>query len=69
MGFRFVLVLIGNAFISLSHAVVGDQRIDLHFRELLEVDLSLVSRTSLDERGVFHVRHNKSKLLRNKTLD
>ena len=55
--------------ISWSHAVVGDQRIDRHFRGLLEVNRSVVSRTSLDERGVFHVRLKKSKLLRNKTLD
>ncbi len=35
MGVGFVFALIGKAFITLTHAVVGNQRIDLAFSECL----------------------------------
>jgi hypothetical protein len=37
IGLGFVLVLIGEAFIALSHAIVGNQRVDGALGELLQI--------------------------------
>jgi hypothetical protein len=43
VGFRFVLGLIGEAFITGTHRVVGDEGVDAQRIELLQIVLAVVA--------------------------